>query len=98
VLLGPERQRSFARIPWWFFYAMGALIMIGAPIVVWIRSRIGTAVLGTLVTGRVFQELMVLRVREDQGTAGVHVGFVAIAAIAAAMLWRAVLSRREPPQ
>ena len=98
MLLSAERQRSFGRFPWWFFYVAGAALVVGLPLVMWMRSRIGTAVLGAFVTLRVLFLVMRIREAESPRLGTTYAVFAGISALTALMLWRAVLSHREPPQ
>jgi hypothetical protein len=96
-LLGPEREHAFGRFPAWFYYLAGAALVVALPAVMWMRSRLGTAVLGALVT--LTTSLVVLRIRTAASPelATKLAVFACIAAVTAVMLWRAVLSRQERP-
>jgi len=87
----PERQHDFYGVPWWGFFVVGALLLIGLPVLIWQGRRRLTQVLS------IFPALKALTLVAKQGklmgagepTLAYNWFFAAVALSASVLLFRA---------
>lgn len=87
----PDRQHDFYGVPWWGFFVVGALLLIGLPVLIWQGYRRFTQVLS------IFPALKALTLVVKQGklmgagepTLVYNWFFAGVALIASVLLFRA---------
>ena len=80
--LSPERQVSINGIPWWVFYALGVLVLIAFPILIWRGYKWFTRI---LLLGPALKAVTLISRELRMESIDLYNGLFAATAIAAAL-------------